>query len=235
MSFILNSYYWPPQDLSAVAAAQTASAGASLMLNGTLAKKYANDGTIDFPGISRNIVITLSSSGSANFIISGLRNNQIITETLTIANGTNANSTNFFDSITSITSPSGTGLLQVNVGTGVFGMTRPLVPNTFLTDYPVATAIHTTVSGSISYSVIGSIEKWSNTNMNNGLITSPTLLYLNQGTANSTSGQYLTPSSAIASSFITVEGLPLTMVCVNVNGGTGGSLKVNITSPRLLT
>jgi hypothetical protein len=235
MSFITKNYYWPAQDLEAVAKAQTVVAGNDLSLNGTLAANLAtaNIGSIDFTNISRTVIISLSASSTATFIIYGLRNGQTVIETLSIVSANNGTTQNFFDTITGITAVSVNPILSVRVGTGLAGMTRPFILNSFITNSPVLTSVQTVVTGNINYSVVGSIEKWSNTVMNNSFFINPRLIFLNQAETNSKQSEYFTENGSIKNSFITIDSLPLTLLAVKISSIGNGTASVIITSPRL--
>lgn len=236
MSFITRNYNWPVQDLSAVATVQQVAAGTEVLLNGALSNP--NTRTVDFNNISRTLVFNMSSTGSYSFVITGFRNNEIVTENAvfsSIITSATYTTTNFFDSVISVFAVLSTGAETVTIGTGLVGMTRPFVINSFITSSPVLTAIQTKLlSGSATYNVVGSIEKWYNTKMSGNVITSPSPLYLNQSLTNATQAEYLAADPASASSFITVESLPLTMICVHIaSSNASASLSITINTPRL--
>lgn len=231
MGFFTKVYNWLPTDNAAVAASQDVSGNTQVLLNGSLAK----NGVVDFPGISRSLTLSTGASYNVTAIINGLRNNQIVQETIIIIPQQTVFTSNFFDSVTSITVMQ--FALGITVGTYIVGMTRPFIPNSFITSSPVATSIHTRIiSGSCSYNIIGSIEPWNNTVISNNALAAPAILYLNNGAKNSVSGDYAgNPVAATTSSFITVVDLPLSMVAVLINAGSTCNLKITIATPKLTT
>lgn len=230
MSYITKTYKWLPSAADAVALDQSISVDVSLTLNGVL----TNNGIADFGNIARNVLITFTVNSTAVFLITGTRNGQIINEALTLSNKKTVSSVNFFNTVTNIVASSGIFSSTVSVGTGLTGCTDPFTPNSFLTNSPMATAIHTTIDGGNgSYNVVGSIEPWNSISIASDNISSPTIFYLNEGVVNSTSGEYLTANPASASSLINVNDLPLTMISVVITETSNLTLKVRITSPRL--
>ena len=248
MSFIINNYCWPPSDGVAIANAQQVAANQSVLFNGTLAKTSASDGTIHFPGISRTLQFSMpasiSSSGNATFFIKGKRDGLTVNETLNIVTQAittvTVETSNFFDSVDNIICTTGTVTgFPVTIGTGTKGMTRPFLPNSFITSSQVATSIDTTlISGNVNYNVIGSIQNWYNTTIDSTQtipITAPSIIFLNNSLQNSISGQYKikTPVPASDTSFITAVDLPLTMVAVLISETSPSNLNITISTPKL--
>jgi hypothetical protein len=113
-------YFWPAQDLQAVALIQTLGSAGTLTLNGTYVAPPSS--TISFlnRGFVRNVSLTsVNNLSGVNFTISGVQNTTLVTETIAGPNNNTVYTTNAFDIISSITTNG--AVTAVKAGTGLTG------------------------------------------------------------------------------------------------------------------
>lgn len=113
-------YFWLEQDLSAVSALQNTSGAGNLLLNGTYANPPST--TISFvnQGFARQVSLTSANDlSAANFIVSGVQNNTVVTDMLSGPNNNTVITTDAFDIISSINVDM--AVTGIQAGTGLNG------------------------------------------------------------------------------------------------------------------
>lgn len=159
-------YTWPKADTAAFCALQSKGAAGSLLLNGTLAGQPPVLG-ISLPDIARVVSITSTNDLSAvNFTITGVLNNAVVTVTHAGPNNSTYETTQLFNTVTSVTVDAAAA--AVKVGTGSTGQS-----SYFLFDFEnkcANTTIQAIATATISYS-------WGVTLDNPNTVASPTLFY----------------------------------------------------------
>lgn len=143
-------FEWPAQDTAAIAALQTAGAGASLILNGTL--KQATNPVVTLLGISRKLTLTSAANLSGgNFVITGTYLGKPQTETLAGPNANTVETTELFNTIESVVSVASTGVNTVSVGTGSDGHTNPYLVDPYSTVFAVSAQVYAHTGTGLTY------------------------------------------------------------------------------------
>lgn len=140
-------FTWPVPDPDGIANLQTTAGAGSLTLNGELVN---TGGTVIFNGISR--AVTLTSAGNVsgvNFTINGtLAPNGAVSETIAGPNANTVETTQVFDTITSITVNGAVGT-NTSAGSGTLGFTHWFNHNYHAT--VVGFSVQVNVTGTINY------------------------------------------------------------------------------------
>lgn len=148
-------YFWPVQDLQAVALTQTLGSAGSLTLNGTYVSPPSS--TISFldQGFVRNVSLTsVNNLSGVNFTVSGVQNTTLVTEIIAGPNNNTIYTTNAFDIISSI-SVNG-AVAAVKAGTGLTGF-FPLftIVSSTINTFTVTSTLSPYALSSITQSVNG--------------------------------------------------------------------------------
>lgn len=121
-------YNWPAPDTEAICLLQSDIIdGENFIINGHLLINNIQPGNIIFPGISRTISITSTDDCSnINYTINGTLNGSFVTQTIAGPNNETIESTQLFDTITSISGKGGpfTRLRFQSIGSGTSGNTH---------------------------------------------------------------------------------------------------------------
>jgi hypothetical protein len=116
-------YIWPIPDAAAICQLQSTSGAGNLLLNGNITISLDFPGRAVFPGITRTVSLTSANDLSGeNFIITGLLNGSIISETIAGPNANTIETTAIFDEVTAV-HVSG-AVSAVRIGTGTTGRTH---------------------------------------------------------------------------------------------------------------
>jgi hypothetical protein len=140
-------FNWLAPDTQAVCATQTLAGAGNLTLNGTLSGTGFNP-IVTFEGISRVVSITSTNNLSAvSFTIAGTYRGATVSATRVGPNNTTVQTTQLFDSVTSVSTNAAAA--AVSIGTGTTGRTHWLSADYFQ-QFPYKT-IQTVVAGTINY------------------------------------------------------------------------------------
>lgn len=150
-------YTWTASDAAAVAALQTTAGAGSLVLNGTLTRGNASRGPIivSFGTVSRTVSLTSTNNLSAiNVTVTGKLMGNIVTQTIAGPNNNTVSTTQFFDTVTSVTV---SGIVTaMSVGSGTTGQTQWFPYDIFAT-HPSLTA-QADVTGTVAYSFAATLD-----------------------------------------------------------------------------
>lgn len=112
-------FTWPVLDTQAISLTQTLGAAGNLLINGNL----SFNSSVILQGIGRTVSLTsVGDNSGVNFTITGTRYTRPVVETITGPNANTVYTTNFFDTITSISVDA--AVTAVSAGTGTTGETN---------------------------------------------------------------------------------------------------------------
>lgn len=149
---------WPAQDNDGICLLQTLGAAGSLTINGVLATTLnSNSPYVKFSGFNRTVTITSPSNNSTvTFTINGTYRGALQTENILGPNAGTVETTDTFDTITSITTNAATVGSGVSVGTGTAGATSWILYNYNATVSALSVTVD--VTGTITYSFRGTLD-----------------------------------------------------------------------------
>jgi hypothetical protein len=142
-------FTWPAPDEDSICLLQQTAGAGSFVLNGDLVNFDAPVFAL-FRGISR--VVSITSAGNisgVDFTISGTLNGSSVSETLAGPNATTVETTQLFDTVTSVTVNGAVGT-DTSVGTGTTGATHYFNSNEHASVLGLAIAVN--VTNTINYS-----------------------------------------------------------------------------------
>ena len=114
-------YYYPAQDLQAIALKQDITSAGNLKINGTLANFVNNAASFINKGYIHQVAITSTNDlSAANFTITGEQNGVAVVETISGPNNNSVYTTNFFDAVSQVSVNKAVN--GVSVGAGNVGV-----------------------------------------------------------------------------------------------------------------
>jgi hypothetical protein len=144
-------YDWSIPEPAYICLPQVVTANVPLVLNGLGLIIQKSGSVINFGKVSRAVSVTTNGNIGGNVTISGILNGKPVSQTIATPNNTTADTTQFFDTISSVVCTSNSTPSTISIGSGSTGRTNWFTFNPHCT-YPALT-IDVIVSGTINYTL----------------------------------------------------------------------------------
>lgn len=166
----ISTVQWPASDEEALASVQDVDENANFVLDGDLIN---SNGIVQFHGYRRTISFTsVDDNSTASITVTGLLDNQPVVETITAPNNETVETTEVFDTVSSIL-VTDDPITNCSAGTGVTGATNWIKSSANASAYEIAVQVEVT-AGTPRYDfqvTLDDVTQTSDPNVFNGIAT----------------------------------------------------------------